>query len=63
MKPIKHRKLAYLIVLVLMLLVYVLYIHLRVVGFLSLEHDYIPYCIGSLGVSAIFFIRLKGRVG
>lgn len=63
MKPIKHRKLAYIIVLLLMLLVYILYLHLRFYGFLSEEHDYIPYCIGSLGVSAMFFVRLKGRVG
>ncbi len=62
MKPIKHRKLAYLIILFLMFLSYVLYLHLRWNGWLSIEHDYIPYCIGSLGISAFFFVKMKGRV-
>lgn len=62
MKPIKHRKIAYLIIVLLMLTVYLLYVKLFWNGFLTIEHDYIPYCIGSLGIAAIFFVKMKGRV-
>lgn len=62
MKPIKHRKTAYAVILLIMLLANILYTYLRLHGILTDEQDYIPYCIGSLGVCAIFFVAKKGRV-
>lgn len=62
MKPIKHRKTSYLIIVLLMLAAYLLYVKFFWSGFLTTDHDYIPYCIGSLGIAAIFFVKMKGRV-
>ena len=61
MKPIKHRRIAYAIIWVTMFIAYVLYLFLRCEGLISLEHNYIPYCIVSLGISAFFFVKMKGR--
>ena len=62
MKPIKHRKLAYAIILLLMISAYVLYHYLRSVGVIPFEHDYITYGIGIFGIAAFYFVKLKGRI-
>lgn len=58
---IKHRKLIYFLIILVAILLRFLYVYLRLRGILTIEENYIPSCIWSLAVCAIFFVYQKNK--